>query len=63
VTVNRAGIGPLVNLGIEDRRRSAEAPLKRYVHIGQEGEEDRALLTERSLESVGRVLADAIPAV
>lgn len=26
VTVNIAGIGPLVTLGIEDRKRSAEAP-------------------------------------
>ena len=64
MTVNKAGIGPLATLGIEDRRRSAEAPMKRYTRSHRSGNaKETDLLTERSFKSIGGVLADAIPAV
>jgi hypothetical protein len=64
VTVSIAGIGPLANLGTEDRNKTAEAPDGGIIWVEHfERLEYEELLTKCCLESVCCVLADAIPAV
>ncbi len=61
--MSTAGTGPLVARGSEERSRSADAPESKQARwMVQDPRRDRMLLTESSLKTVRRALADAVRA-
>jgi hypothetical protein len=64
VTVSIAGIGPLADLGTEDKNKTAEAPKRDHLGLSiSRGLKNGEVLTKCCLKSICCVLADAIPAV